>query len=435
MHLNLKHLGHVAAYLLCFTLQLGRNKVFLRAGQIAILDSRRAAILDYSAKLIQCHLRMFLARKEFLGLRNAVMVVQAFCRGCLDRRLYVIKKQIAAAVVIQKYARRWLLQCYFKKVRISVVTIQSCIRGLSARMLSLSIKEQKAAMFIQAQWRMWKVHSAFLQYRQAVISIQCAWRQKVAKKELWRLKQAAKDAGALREAKNKLEKQLEDVSLHLELEKRRRVSSEAVKQGEILKLQQSLESLHADLSTAMLAIDNERHKNASLLSQLELSKKEKIALECRLSGMEKINKENLNLKSTVDTLTQKMTNVEQELLKAQKTSSATLEKLQHDTPLPTRLRSPYQKERFMKAIERHELTIETDSPVALISLSPFQGHHEFLAKCIKEDLGFKDGKPLAACIIYKFLLQTRAFEAEITTVFDGIIEGINDAIKVLVCFL
>lgn len=49
-------------------------------------------------------------------------------------------------------------------------------------------------------------------------------------------------------------------------------------------------------------------------------------------------------------------------------------------------------------------------------------------------MGFTDGKPLAACIIYKFLLQTRAFEAEITTVFDVVIKGISDAIKVLEVF-
>lgn len=53
-----------------------------------------------------------------------------------------------------------------------------------------------------------------------------------------------------------------------------------------------------------------------------------------------------------------------------------------------------------------------------------------LLKCIKENLGFKDGKPVAACIIYKCLIQWRAFEAERTAIFDFIIEGINDVLKV-----
>lgn len=71
---------HITTFL-CFTLQLGKSKVFLRAGQIAVLDSRRAEVLDNSAKIIQCHLRMFLVRRDFLRIKRASFVLQAFCRG------------------------------------------------------------------------------------------------------------------------------------------------------------------------------------------------------------------------------------------------------------------------------------------------------------------------------------------------------------------
>lgn len=63
-----------------------------------------------------------------------------------------------------------------------------------------------------------------------------------------------------------------------------------------------------------------------------------------------------------------------------------------------------------------------------------QENYEFLSRCIKEDLGFKDGKPLAACIIYKCLLQWHAFESERTEIFDFIIEGVNEVLKVFTCF-
>lgn len=59
-----------------------------------------------------------------------------------------------------------------------------------------------------------------------------------------------------------------------------------------------------------------------------------------------------------------------------------------------------------------------------------QENFDFLSRCIKEDLGFKDGKPVAACIIYNCLLHWRAFESERTVIFDYIIEGINDVLKV-----
>lgn len=59
-----------------------------------------------------------------------------------------------------------------------------------------------------------------------------------------------------------------------------------------------------------------------------------------------------------------------------------------------------------------------------------QDNHDFLTRCIKEDLGFKNGKPVAASIIYKCLLHWHAFESERTAIFDYIIDGINNVLKV-----
>lgn len=45
-------------------------------------------------------------------------------------------------------------------------------------------------------------------------------------------------------------------------------------------------------------------------------------------------------------------------------------------------------------------------------------------------MGFKKGKPVAACIIYKCLLHWGVFEAERTTIFDFIIHTISSILKV-----
>lgn len=60
---------------------MGKTKVFLRAGQIGILDSRRAEVLDTAAKRIQRQLRTFIAYKEFVSVRAAAFALQAYCRG------------------------------------------------------------------------------------------------------------------------------------------------------------------------------------------------------------------------------------------------------------------------------------------------------------------------------------------------------------------
>ncbi|KAI7749409.1 hypothetical protein M8C21_001653, partial [Ambrosia artemisiifolia] len=56
-------------------------------------------------------------------------------------------------------------------------------------------------------------------------------------------------------------------------------------------------------------------------------------------------------------------------------------------------------------------------------------NQELLLRCITQHLGFAGNRPIAACIIYKCLLQWRSFEAEKTRVFDRIIQTIGNAIE------
>ncbi|XP_040971580.1 pre-mRNA-splicing ATP-dependent RNA helicase prp28 [Gossypium hirsutum] len=62
----------------------------------------------------------------------------------------------------------------------------------------------------------------YLKLKKAAIATQCAWRGRVARKELRKLKMAARETGALQAAKNKLEKQFEELTWRLQLEKRMR---------------------------------------------------------------------------------------------------------------------------------------------------------------------------------------------------------------------
>ncbi|KAG0503626.1 hypothetical protein HPP92_003698 [Vanilla planifolia] len=213
--------------------QLGKSKVFLRAGQIAILDARRNEILDKAAKLIQCYYRRFFAHRVFHSQRMAAITIQAFYQGYLSRSLFKLKKTNWAATLIQKYIRRWLSRHAFLHLHSATLLIQSSIRIFSKHLELLHWKEQSAAIFIQAHWKMLKACSTFKLYRCSAIFIQCSWRRKVATRELRRLKMAANETGALRKAKNILETKLEDLTLRLTLEKRLRVASEESKAMEV----------------------------------------------------------------------------------------------------------------------------------------------------------------------------------------------------------
>lgn len=65
------------------TLQIGKTKVFLRAGQMAELDARRTEVLGNAAKIIQRQIRTYIARKEFISLRKAAIQLQSCWRGII----------------------------------------------------------------------------------------------------------------------------------------------------------------------------------------------------------------------------------------------------------------------------------------------------------------------------------------------------------------
>ncbi|VAI50122.1 unnamed protein product [Triticum turgidum subsp. durum] len=323
--------------------QLGRNKVFLRAGQIAILDVRRAEVLDNAARRIQSCFRTFAARKEFVKTKKASISIQAYCRGCFARKMYKIRRETAAAIILQKYARRLLLQRNYHEACSAALLIQSCIRGFIARRYFSAIREQKAALVIQSFWRKRKVAMLFQHYKQATIAIQCAWRQKLARRELRKLRMTANEAGALREAKNKLEKKLDDLTLRLTLERRMRAAGEETKLVEISKRDKIIETLSAECAAAKLSARSEHDKNLILQRQLDDSLRE-ISMLCSNKILKaEEEKENSNLKNIVESLSEKNSLLETELSTARKNSDDTMEKLKDVEGKCTRLQQNLDK--------------------------------------------------------------------------------------------
>ena len=62
-------------------LQIGKSKVFLRAGQMAELDAHRTKVLGEAAKMIQGQVRTRLTRERYVLLRRASVNIQANWRG------------------------------------------------------------------------------------------------------------------------------------------------------------------------------------------------------------------------------------------------------------------------------------------------------------------------------------------------------------------
>lgn len=67
-------------------------------------------------------------------------------------------------------------------------------------------------------------------------------------------------------------------------------------------------------------------------------------------------------------------------------------------------------------------------------LAMLQEDVDALINCVMKDIGFSQGKPVAAFTIYKCLLHWKSFEAERTSVFDRLINMIGSAIEVMYLF-
>uniref|UniRef100_A0A0D9YE15 Myosin motor domain-containing protein n=1 Tax=Oryza glumipatula TaxID=40148 RepID=A0A0D9YE15_9ORYZ len=262
--------------------QIGRTKVFLRAGQMAELDARRTEVRNNAARGVQGQFRTHVAREQFLILRNASVCLQSFVRARLACKLHECLRREAAAIKIQKNIRCYFAWRTYSQLRLSAITLQTGLRTMAALKEFMFRKQNKATTHIQTQWRCHRDNSNYLKLKKAALTYQCAWRRRVARRELRQLRMAARDTQALKVAKEKLEERVEELTNRLGLEKKLRTDLEKSKVAEVSKLQAALNEMEQRMQdvTAMQeresakkaveeALEQEREKISSLTSEIE----------------------------------------------------------------------------------------------------------------------------------------------------------------------
>ncbi|KAG7988681.1 hypothetical protein I3843_03G199800 [Carya illinoinensis] len=464
--------------------QIGKTKVFLRAGQMAELDARRAEVLGNAARIIQRQSRTYIARREFLEIRKAAIQLQSCLRGILARKLYEQLRREAAALMMQKNFRRYNVRKSYLKVRLSAITLQTGLRAMTARNEFRFRKQTKAAIIVQAHLRGHIAYSYYKNLQKATLVTQCGWRRRVARRELRKLKMAARETGALKEAKDKLEKRVEELTWRLQLEKRLRTDLEEEKVQEIAKLQDALHSMQKQVEEANARVIQEREAARKAIEEAPPVVKETPVI---IQDMEKID----HLTAEVESLKALLLSERQTAEEARK---ARTDSEARNAELAKKLEDAEQKvDQLQESVQRLEdklSNLESENQVLrqqALTLSPTgkplstrpktmiiqrtpengnvlngeakvasdmthavsnargpeseekpqkslnekqQDNQELLIKCISQDLGFSGAKPVAACVIYKCLLHWRSFEVERTSVFDRIIQTIASALEV-----
>ncbi|KAH0866065.1 hypothetical protein HID58_083276 [Brassica napus] len=454
--------------------QVGKTKIFLRAGQMAELDARRAEVLGNAARVIQRQFRTWIARKKFRSIRNAAIVLQSFLRGEIARTVH--KKLIieAAALRFQKNFRRYIARKSFVTNRSAAVVLQTGFKGMIARNEFRLRRQTKAAIVIQAHWRGQRAYAYYIRLKKAAIVTQCAWRCRLARRELRMLKLAARETGALKDAKDKLEKRVEELTWRLQLEKRLRTDLEEAKVQEVAKLQESLHTMRSQLKEATVMVLKEQEAARIAIEEAGSVKKEPVVVEDtekinslsneieKLKGMlssethradeatqayrsalvqneelskrlDEAGKKINQLQDSVQRFQEKVSNLESEnkVLRQQSLALSPASRALALRPKTTIIQMQRTPERFTfsngetKQIQEPETE---DRPQKSLNQKQLE-NQELLLKSISEDIGFSEGKPVAACLIYKCLIHWRSFEVERTNIFNRIIETIASAIE------
>ncbi|KAJ6793899.1 myosin-17-like [Iris pallida] len=463
--------------------QIGKNKVFLRAGQMAQLDAKRAEVLGKAARTIQRQIRTHMARKEFIMLRKTAILLQSCCRGQLACKMYEKMRQEAAAIKVQKNWRGYSSRISYTTLRSSAIILQTGFRAMSARNEFRFRKQTKAAIAIQAQWRCHRDYSYYNDLKNATLTYQCAWRQRIARRELRKLKMAARETGALKEAKDKLEKRVEELTWRLQLEKRLRTDVEEAKAAEIAKLHDALQEMQLQVDdtksllikereaarkaieeappvikeTPIIVQDTEKvdsltaeveHLKSLLLLERQSTDEAKKAYADAMDRNGELLKKLGDAEGKVDQLQdyvqrleEKLSNLESEnqVLRQQALAISPTGKALSVRPRTTIVQRTPENGNLLNGETKHTMDLspavvtpkelESEEKPQKSLNEKQQENQEILIRCISQDLGFSNGRPIAACVIYKCLLHWRSFEVERTSVFDRIIQAIGSSLE------
>ncbi|XP_010249396.1 PREDICTED: myosin-1-like [Nelumbo nucifera] len=116
--------------------QVGYTKLFFRTGQIGVLEDTRNRTLHGILRVQSCF-RGHKARCYLKELRRGIVMLQSFVRGEKTRKEYAVFVQNhRAAVVIQKQIKGRIARKKFINVRCASILIQSVIRGWLVRRCS-----------------------------------------------------------------------------------------------------------------------------------------------------------------------------------------------------------------------------------------------------------------------------------------------------------
>ncbi|OQR93349.1 myosin-like protein [Achlya hypogyna] len=228
--------------------QLGKSRVFFRAGALERLEDLRTRQRDASAIVLQRVARQWAATVHYRKARKAAILLQSYTRGYLASRRY-------------------------RAMRAAAITLQCAVRCYVATQLVVAMRQTKGATLIQSVFKMHLARATYVRTRNASIKMQCLVRGFIAKKGFARLLVQAKEEA-------KLENQIQRLKDRLKEEKARadQLSRRASMAGSV-PFESELEGASGVIDQLRTEMTLLKEANAALKVQNATLKKEKEGME------------------------------------------------------------------------------------------------------------------------------------------------------------
>nr|AAB53061.1 myosin [Acetabularia peniculus] len=126
--------------------QMGKTKLFLRAGQLAILEAARGRLLNISATRIQACCKRHQAVKRYQLVKHYIVVIQCCYRGFKGRQLAQQIRKERAALTIQSCYKGYVARQKYRRI-ISAVRIQRAFRRYQTNFCLAIISGQQTCDF------------------------------------------------------------------------------------------------------------------------------------------------------------------------------------------------------------------------------------------------------------------------------------------------
>jgi len=239
---------------------VGKTLVFFKLPAFERIKFARLELLVKSTTRIQADWRRKVRRTLYKAILVFTKHVQAMLRTKQARAELELLRNERAATKIQALALMASCRRSYKADCKKVVRIQAWRQGILGRIKAKEQRRFVCAQKIQRRWRRWKEQKIYKVLMHAIHIAQDRWRMHYAKQQMKKLKQEAKEVGALMAKNQKAQEQatelrkkneeMEAVMLQLQSEKKSIQSKVKQMEDSLAELKQQVEDIRKESEEA-----------------------------------------------------------------------------------------------------------------------------------------------------------------------------------------